>query len=308
MYAPSPEIGKSIWPRVNHPSITYIHNLNDDSLSIFYHCRPDIAGVDEFGGVRWGNWVRERWWYKFVQICQRWRYLILGSASYLRLCLVCTYGMPMADILANSPPFPLIIDYDQPIVSNQDVTTEDEERITLALHHRDRVRRINLRLPAPSLQRLIKSLDDEFPILEYLYIAPPAKHDTPLMLPATFEAPQLRLLILNHCSSIIRSPLLATATRLVTLALRWIHSSTYLRPDYLLQPISLLPRLEELEIGFCSPIPNREIEGQLSYAGHNSCHISSPLAVLLLGHQCLLGSTSSPCDRAFPQDTTCTTL
>jgi len=266
MYAPSPEIGKSIWPRVNHPSITYIHNLNDDSLlSIFYHCRPDIAGVDEFGGVRWGNWVRERWWYKFVQICQRWRYLILGSASYLRLCLVCTYGMPMADILANSPPFPLIIDYDQPIVSNQDVTTEDEERITLALHHRDRVRRINLRLPAPSLQRLIKSLDDEFPILEYLYIAPPAKHDTPLMLPATFEAPQLRLLILNHCSSIIRSPLLATATRLVTLALRWIHPSTYLRPDYLLQPISLLPRLEELEIGFCSLIPNREIEGQLSH-------------------------------------------
>ena len=266
MYAPSPEIGKSIRPRVNQSLVTYIHYLNDDSLlSIFYLCRPSVSGIDEFGNTRWGNWVRERWWYKFVHICRRWRYLILDSASYLRLCLVCTYGTPVADMLANSPPFPLIIDYDPLIGSNQDITAEDEERITLALQHRDRVCRINLRFPAPSLQKLIKALDDEFPILEYLYITPPAKHNTLLMLPAAFEAPQLRLLILNHFASLIGSPLLMTATSLVTLALRWIHPSTYLCPDHLLQQISLLPGLEELEIGFGSPVPNREIEKQLSH-------------------------------------------
>lgn len=171
----------------------------------------------------------------------------------------------MADMLANSPTFPLILDYDQPISKNQDITAEDEERITLALQHRDRVRRINLRLPAPNLQKLIKALDDEFPILEYLYIAPPTRHDTLLMLPATFEAPQLRLLILNHFSSPIRSPLLTTAIGLVTLSLRWTHPSTYLHPDHLLQAISLLSRLETLEIGFSSSIPNREIERQLSH-------------------------------------------
>ena len=200
-----------------------------------------------------------------MHICRRWRYLILESASYLGLCLVCTYGTPVADMLANSPPLPLIIDYDPLIDSNQDVTAEDEERITFALQHRDRVCRINLRFPVPSLQKLIKALDDEFPILEYLYITPPAKHNTLLMLPAAFEAPKLRLLILNHFASLIKSPLLMTATGLVTLALRWIHPSTYLRPDHLLQQISILPRLEELEIGFSSPIPNREIDRQLSH-------------------------------------------
>ena len=266
MHAPSPEleIGKSIRRRVKQPSITYIHNLNDDSLlSIFYLCRPNISGLDEFGNARWGGWVRERWWYKFVHVCRRWRYLILDSATYLGLCLVCTYGTPIAEMLANSPPFPLVIDYDPIIGSNQDITAEDEERITLALQHRSRVCRINLRLPARALKKLIKSLNDGFPILEYLYIAPPAKHNTLLKLPATFKAPQLRLLTLNHFASQITSPLLMAATGLVTLALRWIYPSTYPHPNYLLQPISLLPRLEELEIGFGSPIPNREIEGQL---------------------------------------------
>jgi len=199
-----------------------------------------------------------------VHVCRRWRYLILDTASYLRLCLVCTYGTPVADMLANSPPFPLIIDHPQPIGPNQDITTQDEERITLALQHRNRVRRINLRLPAPSLQKLIKVLDDEFPILEYLYIAPPTKHNTLLVLPATFEAPQLRLLTLNHFTSPIRSRLLTTSIGLVTLALRWIHPSTYLHPNHLLEPISLLPQLETLEIGFLSPIPNCEVERQLS--------------------------------------------
>ncbi|KAI0276410.1 hypothetical protein BGY98DRAFT_986246, partial [Russula aff. rugulosa BPL654] len=52
-----------------------------------------------------GYWVEERWWYRLAHVCQRWRNLILGSATYLGLCLVCTYGTPVADMLAHSPPF-----------------------------------------------------------------------------------------------------------------------------------------------------------------------------------------------------------
>src|SRR6202008_243830 len=54
-----------------------------------------------------------------------------------------------------------------------------------------------------------------------------------------------------------------TATGLVRLVLRWIHPSTYLSPNHLLQSLSLLPQLEKLEIRFRSPIPNREIARQL---------------------------------------------
>ena len=102
-------------------------------------------------------------------------------------------------------------------------------------------------------------------MLEYLYIAPPSKHDRDfkLIFPPTFEAPRLRLLILNHFASPIESPLLKTSIGISTLALRWIRPSTYPPPNDLLQPLSLLRNLETLKIGFCSPVPNHEIEGQL---------------------------------------------
>ena len=52
-------------------------------------------------------------WYKLAHVCQRWRILILASASYLDIAsaLVCTPGPPVADMLAHSPPIPLIIDH-----------------------------------------------------------------------------------------------------------------------------------------------------------------------------------------------------
>src|SRR5947208_15509543 len=65
--------------------------LDDDSLlNVFRLYRPALLDGDEDhrGRVLWGmEWNRERWWYKLPHVCRRWRCLILGSASYLRLCL-----------------------------------------------------------------------------------------------------------------------------------------------------------------------------------------------------------------------------
>ena len=165
-------------------------------------------------------------------------------------------------MLAHSPSLPLVVDHDY---EGHDLAAEDEEGTILALRHRDRVARVNLRLPVSSLQKLITALDDEFPILEFLYIAPPAKHDTLLTLPAMFRAPQLRLFILGFFSSPLGSPLLVTAVNLAALALRFIQPSTYPHPNNLLQPLSLLPNLETFEIGFCSPVSKREVERRLSH-------------------------------------------
>ncbi len=227
---------------------------------MFYLCRPSPFGENEYGVVVWANWGHERWWYTCVQVCRRWRYIILGSASHLRLCLVCTPGTPVADMLAHSPPLPLIIDHYHP---DHDLTAEDEEGIVLALQHRDRVRRIRLEMPVASLQKVITAIDDGFPVLEFLDIGPPAKHNTRLILPSTFEAPHLRYPRLCHLASPIGSRLIATAVGLVRLFLRWIHPSTYPHPNHFLQSLSLLPQLEKLEIGFSSPIPNRDLERQL---------------------------------------------
>jgi hypothetical protein len=141
-------------------------------------------------------------------------------------------------MLAHSPPFPLIIQYE---AGDHDLTGEDEEGIMLALQHRDRVCRISLRMPAPSLQKLITAISDEFPILEFLSIGPRTKHNTHLILPSTFQAPQLRFLRLDHFASPIGSPLLTTAVGLSRLILLWIHPSAYPHPNQFLQTLSLLP-------------------------------------------------------------------
>ena len=192
-----------------------------------------------------------------MKVCRRWRYLILGSASHLGLCLVCSTGTPVAEMLAHSPPFPLIIDHDH---TSHDLTPEDERGIIFALEHRDRVRRIYLSMPVPSLQKVVKAMVNQFSILEYLLIAPPTSPDTHLVLPATFSAPQLSHLKLNRLSSPIGSRLLTAAVSLVTLRLRWMHPSTNSYPNHLLQALSLLHQLKHLSISFSSPVPNREIE------------------------------------------------
>jgi hypothetical protein len=237
-----------------------MHVLDDDSLlNIFHLCRPRPFEEDEDGDIQW-DWREERWWYKLVQACRRWRYLILGSASHLRLCLVCTPGTPVADMLAHSPPFPLIIEYE---AENRGLSAKDEEGVMLALQHRDRVYRINLEMPPPSLQKVITAINDEFPILEFLYIGPPTKHNTHLILPSTFQAPQLRILGLNHFASPIGSSLFTTAVGLSRLILLWIHPSAYPHPNQLLQTLSLLPHLKTFKIGFRSPVSKRDIERQL---------------------------------------------
>src|ERR1700761_6650612 len=160
---------------------TSIHILDDDSLlHVFNLYRPFLLGEDEDDDARlWGgegNWVQGRWWYKLAHVCQRWRNVILGSASYLDVCLVCTYGTPVADMLAHSPPLPLVIDY----LSKVDITAEDEEGALLALKHPDPVRRVRLFMPVTNLQRLIVTINEEYPTLEYLVIARLSRDNSPI--------------------------------------------------------------------------------------------------------------------------------
>ena len=150
---------------------------------------------------------------------------MLESASHLRLSLVCARGTPVADMLAHSPSLPLIIDH---LDQNCDLTAEDEEGIILALRHRDRVRRIRLRMPVSKLQKLVNALDGEFPSLEYLYVMPQRYrrpilgHEVSLNLPESFRAPHICRLLLSRFAIPIGSPLLRTMGNLVTLSLSLI--------------------------------------------------------------------------------------
>jgi hypothetical protein len=254
-------------PTGNSPHTISIHILDDDSLlNIFHLYRPFLLGEEDqdvnFRSEGGGKWVGERWWYRLTHVCQRWRNLILGSASYLDLCLVCTYGTPVADMLAHSPPLPLVIDY-----HDHDITAEDEEEIILALEQRDRVHRIRFDIPVLKLQKLIMAIDGEYPNLKYLILRdPPEDKSSVLILPETLQTPHLRHLAIGCFIRIpIQSPLLGTVAGLVVLHLAMDHPSTYsyFRPTVLLQWLSLMPQLEILQIFFNFAVPNRDVERQL---------------------------------------------
>ena len=184
----------------HRPRKAFIHILNGDLLlNIFHLCRPVLLDeeADDDCIFEAKKWDHECWWYKLAHVCQKWRYLVIASASQLRLCLVCTYATPVADMLAHSPPLPLIIDYVDQDPSHE-VTVEDEEGILLALQHRHRVRCIRLCVPALNLQKLVVAIYGEFPMLEYLYINPLALDGKSLILPETFRALHLRQVTLRN--------------------------------------------------------------------------------------------------------------
>ena len=196
-----------------------------------------------------------------AHVCQRWRKVLLGSASYLELSLVCTNGTPVADMLAHSPPLPLLIDF-----GSGDNGTEDEEGIILAFKQRNRVRRVRLDLPVTSLQKIVVVIEDEYPILEYMNIADPNEDiHTILTFPETLRAPHLRHIMLKGFTLPIGSRLLTTAVGLVTLYLIIDHPPTYIHPNTLLQWLSFMPRLETLVIFFSFPVRYHDEASQLTH-------------------------------------------
>jgi hypothetical protein len=116
------------------------------------------------------------------------------------------------------------------------MTKEDEEGILLALRHSDRVHYICLELPTSVLRKIITTMDEQFPILERLYIRPRTEDDTSLVLPRTFQAPNLRQFSLFHVVLPIGSPLLTTTVGLVTLWLDDIPPSGYFPPNLSTHP------------------------------------------------------------------------
>ena len=73
----------------------------------------------------------------------------------------------------------------------------------------------------------------------------------------------------------IRPRLHPTAPGLVTLSLITTHPSAYFQPNVLRQWISFMPQLETLEIAFTFPVPNRDVERQLTHTPITT-HITLP--------------------------------
>ena len=225
---------------------------NDVLLGIFDWYRLYNTTSDEDQG-----WNLERWWYKPLHVCRKWRHLILTSPTRLDLHLVCTYGIPVEAMLSHSPPLPLMIYY--PAIPSK-ISAADEEGAIFALQQHDRVRRIHFAAPTAVLCNLFKAMDCEFPILERLCLHLSIKSRTGLALPKKFLAPLLHHLTLSNISLPIQSQLLRQAENLITLRLWKVPASLEFHPAHLVAQLPGMFRLEVLMVEFYTAIPNRRFE------------------------------------------------
>ncbi|KAI9435064.1 hypothetical protein H4582DRAFT_1972589, partial [Lactarius indigo] len=140
---------------------TTVSTLNDDVLLNIFDWYRLLNTTDEDQG-----WNLERWWYKPIHVCQKWRHLILSSPTRLDLHLVCTYGIPVEEMLSHSPPLPIIIFY--PEITAMENEFPMLERLAL---HSSTESRTGLVLPeklrAPPLRHLTLS-NIAFPIKSLL--------------------------------------------------------------------------------------------------------------------------------------------
>ncbi|KAN0132217.1 hypothetical protein V8E53_009983 [Lactarius tabidus] len=213
---------------------TTVSALNDDVLlNIFdWYRLHNTTSEDQ-------SWSLERWWYKPIHVCQKWRHLILASPTRLDLHLVCTYGIPVEAMLSHSPPLPLIIYY--PAIPGK-ISTADEESAIFALQqHHERVRRIHVAAPTTVLCSFFKAMDCELPMLERLYLYLWTTSRAGLTLPEKLLAPLLRHLTLSNISLPIQSQLLIQAEGLITLRLWKAPASAEFYPARLVAQLIHMP-------------------------------------------------------------------
>ena len=203
------------------------------------------------------SWNLERWWYKPLHVCRKWRNLILTSPTRLDLHLVCTYGVPVEAMLSHSPPLPLIIYY--PAIPTN-ISAADEESAVFALQQHERVHRVHVAASTTVLCNFFKAMNCEFPMLESLFLHLSTESRAGLELPEKLLAPLLHHLTLSNISLPIQSQLLRQAEGLITLRLWNAPASSEFNPAHLVAQLVGMSHLEVLMVQFYTPIPKRRFE------------------------------------------------
>jgi len=241
-------------PKSERPGYSILYTnadtLNGDILlTIFKHYRLDNE-----------DWNRQLRWCKLSHVCGKWRHLIHQSFFHLSIHILFTNGTPTLGMLAHLPPFPLIIDY------RGGDAADGGCGLLHAIQQCDRILRVVLQAPFLTLERLLVPMDEPFPRLESLSLLSTTKsgEGKSLMLPRTFLAPHLSHLSLGGISLPKGLPVLASTFSLLTLKLTDIQSPGYFAPATLVTRLQQIPQLEELSIGFSTPLPRPGAEGELS--------------------------------------------
>jgi hypothetical protein len=187
-------------------------------------------------------------WHTLVHVCRQWRDLVFASPRRLNLRLYCEARTPVRETLGVWPLLPVII-------RNYGYQEWGVDNIIAALEHKNPIRDLGLFYDGPSsqLERVLAIMQQPFPGLTRLQLECDNK---PAVVPASLlggSAPLLKSLILDGVSFSGSQKLLLSATHLVDLTIRRTPYSGYISPEAMVTCLSVLTRLENLDIGFDSP-------------------------------------------------------
>ena len=183
-------------------------------------------------------------WQLLVNVCRRWRQIILASPRRLDLHLHCTNRIPFRKIVGNWPTIPIIVRF-----WSVGGPSKNDDNVIAALEHRDRISRINLFVTGSQLGTFAALTQEPFPTLTHLSI----NSKSGPTLPDGFlggSAPSLQQLNLYDVLYPALPTLLLSASNLVNLTLRNIPLNGYISPEAMVSHVATSPKLELLHIEF----------------------------------------------------------
>ncbi|KAN0136034.1 hypothetical protein V8E53_006195 [Lactarius tabidus] len=246
---------------------TTINMLSDDILlEIFDFCKSNHDRGSRYVTLPEAVWD----WHILVHVCQKWRQVVFASPHRLNLRILCTHGTPVRKNLDIWPHVPIHIEYlrrktIEGIDEDNSETIEsiDEDNIIVALEHPDRVCSVGLDLLTGSqLRKVTTVMLVPFPALRYLFLSMDdiddmSNYDPLADLPCElFErsVPRLQKIGLIGIPFPALPSLLLSTSDLVWLELLDIPETGYFPPQAMVAALAASTGLEDLHIGFRSPV------------------------------------------------------
>ena len=187
------------------------------------------------------------WPTRLLQICRKWRRVVIASQQDLHLRLFCTHGTTVLKSLDHCPALPIIVQYGGSLELDPPAP-EDEDNIMAALKSSDRVHSISLTVTSSLLENL-SVIKMPFSELEDLVLL---SRDSPqLTLPSAFGwGTQLRRLHLTRIAFSALPLLLYSSRSLLDLQLHEVPNPWLSSPEVLTDALSGMAQLRSLSLRF----------------------------------------------------------
>ena len=188
-----------------------------------------------------------------MHVCRRWRKIIFASPRRLDLHLSSSYRTKLKKNLVFWPvSLPLTVNYPQ--LYGIYLSSKDEDDITFALDHANRILRMEIPVTDSLLQKVSTLIQKSFPALTHLSLSWNSSDLFPApyaVIPERFlsgSAPCLQYLRLKDFSFPQLPTLLLSARNLVTLKIKEIPQSGYILPEAMVRGLVALTQLVTLSI------------------------------------------------------------